>query len=458
MTLRAAIVKWCVIVFAMLSATSAAHSQNALERLVNPGELIKSHAKFEKDCASCHKPFSGASQKSLCLDCHKDVAADIDGKKGFHGLRKDVTAASCNHCHTDHKGRNADIIQLDVQAFDHSMTDFALTGSHTAVKCEDCHRAGKHYRDAPLACMDCHKNTDPHGGSLGEKCETCHDATNWRKPRPFDHDTTKFKLTGGHVETGCKSCHAGERWGGISQDCVACHRAQDKHQGKNGNYCDSCHKTVNWTEITFNHDKDTKFPLLGKHLPAKCESCHQKAPKLEVLATTCMPCHSKEDVHKGGLGKDCQKCHNESGWKIGVLFNHDKDTKFPLLDKHVTTKCADCHTTKDYREAPKTCVGCHAKKDAHLGRLGPKCEDCHNARDWKVWTYDHAVQARYPLTGKHAGISCYACHKAQHAEKVVAPNDCNGCHQKDDVHHGAFGKECGKCHTTKKFTPAFVPR
>jgi Cytochrome c7 and related cytochrome c len=457
-SIRMRVMKWFAAAMMVLAFAPISLAQNALERLVSPGEVIAGHAKWEKDCASCHEPFSRASQSKLCLDCHKEIAADVRGKAGFHGIRKEVSAAACSHCHTDHKGRKFDIVQFDALTFDHTSTDFALVGAHLSVKCDSCHVVGKKFRETSSLCIDCHKKDDPHKGSLGDKCETCHDAKTWRETKHFNHDTANFKLTGAHTDAKCASCHAGERWKGAPVLCNDCHRQQDKHKGQNGQACETCHTTKNWKEITFNHDRDTKFPLLGKHLPAKCESCHTKDPKLEKLAITCMPCHTKDDVHNGSLGKECQKCHNESGWKIGVLFDHDKDTKFKLADKHVTTKCADCHTTKDYRDAPKTCVGCHKKKDIHIGRLGPKCEDCHNAANWKQWKYDHATQAHYPLTGAHATTSCYACHTQQHAEKVVTPKTCNGCHRNDDIHRGAFGTACDKCHSTKKFLPAVVPR
>ncbi|MEQ1669263.1 MAG: cytochrome c3 family protein [Hyphomicrobium sp.] len=443
-------------ILALLTFLQSATAQNVLERLVTPGDVVEGHVKIEKNCTDCHKPFSKAAQDELCLDCHKKVAADIQKKEGFHWLSKDARTHGCAHCHTDHKGRKFDIIKLDKPTFNHAETDYPLIGAHISVVCEGCHFPGKLYRDAPLLCIDCHKAADPHKSALGEQCATCHDEKNWRITKPFDHDKTKYKLTGGHVTARCTACHSGERWKGVTQKCVDCHSQQDKHRSTYGLGCDKCHKTSSWKVINFDHDKDTKFPLLAKHQSTPCEKCHKQDPKIEKLATTCMPCHEKDDVHKGNLGKECQKCHNESGWKIGALFDHDKDTKFPLLDKHFTTPCGDCHKTKDYREAPKTCVGCHAKKDVHIGRLGPKCEDCHNAKLWKDWRYDHGKRARYPLTGKHAKIECYACHKTKHVEKVVTDRDCASCHRKDDTHKGAFGKDCGRCHTTTNFTSAFI--
>ncbi len=464
--LARAFVRWLaaalLVTLAHLAPVSA---QNAFERLVMPGDLIKGHAKYEKECKSCHTPFSKGAQSQLCLDCHKDVAADVRDKKGLHGLRKDIAAKACSHCHGDHKGRDADIVQLDTQTFDHASTDFALIGAHAAVACKSCHAPEKKYREAPSDCHSCHKASDPHRGALGVKCASCHDEKSWRKTKPYDHDKTNFKLTGSHVDVGCRACHVGELWKGAPTKCVDCHRAKDSHKGRNGPKCESCHKTTTWDAITFNHDKDTKFPLLGKHR-ARCDACHKADPKVEKLAITCMPCHTKEDVHKGNLGKDCQKCHNESGWKIGTLLNHDKDTRFPLVGKHAVTKCADCHKAKDdnqprdFREAPRTCVGCHAKKDAevHAGRLGAKCESCHNSKSWKEWRYDHAREAKFALTGRHAKISCYACHQQKNVQKITLPRTCIGCHQQDDKHRGAFGRDCERCHSTSTFSSAFIRR
>lgn len=450
-----AVVIWAALV-ALTGLVHAARAENALERLVSPGDVIKGHAKTEKDCNSCHKPFSPSAQDGLCLDCHKKIAADRDAKEGFHWLSLEARTQRCSHCHSDHKGRDFDSIQLDKTAFDHSKTDYPLSGAHITVACDSCHKPDKLYRDAPSACVSCHKSEDRHAGALGDKCETCHEASAWTKVKPFDHDRTKFKLTGAHNKTACASCHAGEHWKGVSGVCVDCHRAQDTHHGTYGAKCEACHSTKTWSTIGFDHDKDTKFPLLAKHISTPCNKCHTKDPKLEKLGTTCIACHKKEDVHKGRLGKECQTCHNESGWKIGVLFDHDKDSKFPLFGKHATAKCDTCHQKKDYGDVPRTCVGCHAKKDVHEGRLGPKCEACHGAKDWKTWSYDHGVRARYPLTGKHAKTACKDCHVEKHVEKVVTPRDCDSCHAKDDKHHGAFGKDCGKCHTASAFKPARI--
>ena len=139
-----------------------------------PGKVIAGHAKYEQECANCHVKFDKAAQDGLCLDCHKEVARDVRAKQGYHGRLK---PEACRSCHTDHKGRDVNIVQLDEKAFDHAKTDFALAGAHPRVACRTCHVAGKKYREAPGACDGCHRKDDKHKGALGPKCADCHTET-----------------------------------------------------------------------------------------------------------------------------------------------------------------------------------------------------------------------------------------------------------------------------------------
>ena len=53
-----------------------------IETLVMPGKVIEGHAEYEEDCNACHAKFKRAEQRTLCLDCHEDVAADITARIG----------------------------------------------------------------------------------------------------------------------------------------------------------------------------------------------------------------------------------------------------------------------------------------------------------------------------------------------------------------------------------------
>ena len=439
-----------LLIGALFMLCSAVLAQN-LDTLVMPGKVIEGHAKYEVECKNCHERFNKAGQSKLCLDCHKDVAKDVNDKKGYHG--KQTSDKACKECHTEHKGRDAKIATFDEAKFDHNGTDYPLKNAHAntaKVKCVDCHKAGKKYRDAPSPCNDCHKKDDIHKGSLGPLCEDCHKETKW-KEATFDHDKTKFPLKGKHIKTECKECHPNQKFKGVPLDCYGCHKKDDKHKGSLGTKCETCHIEKDWKTAKFDHDKETKFPLKGKHAEIKCDACHKDDPtyKRLKLGLTCIECHKKDDKHKGRYGEKCQDCHNEKDWKT-ITFDHDRDTKYPLKDAHKKVKCDSCHTGDLYKDKLKeSCISCHKKDDKHKGRYGDKCESCHNEKDWKTITFDHERETKYALKGKHSSTKCDDCHKAPLYTKPALKTECIACHRKDDKHKGRYSDKCENCHTEK---------
>ena len=120
----------------MVALTLIATNANAqVKTLIMPGDVIEGHAEYEAECSSCHEAFDRSKQRALCLDCHEDVASDISNIAGFHGLFEDARLDDCADCHTDHEGRDAVIIVLDRQLFNHEYTNFALKGNHADVEC-----------------------------------------------------------------------------------------------------------------------------------------------------------------------------------------------------------------------------------------------------------------------------------------------------------------------------------
>jgi len=116
-------------------------SAGDLETLVMPGKVIQGHADIESSCRKCHVPFNKGAQIKLCLGCHEEVAADVATHSGYHGRLK--AGRACNDCHTEHKGRKANIVGLDVGKFDHSLTDYVLLGLHKGVKCRTAMLPGR---------------------------------------------------------------------------------------------------------------------------------------------------------------------------------------------------------------------------------------------------------------------------------------------------------------------------
>ncbi len=418
-----------------------------------PGEVIKGHAKLEAKCSECHVRFDKEAQTKLCKDCHKEVGADVLNHKGFHGKLKE--AKECKECHTDHKGRDAHIVIFDQDKFDHLQTEFQLKGGHLGekVKCKNCHEPNKKFRESPKTCNGCHKKDDKHKGKLGIDCAKCHVEKDW-KTINFDHDKTKYKLLGKHVDVKCKTCHIENKYKDTPTLCNACHKKDDKHKGNFGPKCENCHVEKDWKEILFDHDKKTKYPLLGKHLPpAKCTSCHKGDLYKDKLKMTCDSCHTKDDKHKGQEGKKCETCHNEKSWNKAV-FDH-RSSHFPLTGKHVLTECKKCHAAPTYKDAKSDCWSCHEKQDTHKRRLGTECVPCHNTRDWKVWDFDHE-KTDFKLGGGHKNIGCYDCHQKPMNKKVISPATCASCHDKDDEHNGGYGRLCERCHEVsswKKIRP-----
>ncbi|MFZ5544283.1 MAG: cytochrome c3 family protein, partial [Pseudomonadota bacterium] len=352
--------------------------------------------------------------------------------------------AACADCHTEASWKQA--------RFDHDKTRFALTGRHAQADCADCHKTKGDYKSAPRTCIGCHRKDDEgakgHKGRYGDKCESCHGTKGW-KPSSFVHDAdTRFALRGAHRSTACSDCHTGPLYQQkLPTGCNGCHARDDKHKGTLGTDCAACHTEKSWKERSrFDHDK-TRFPLLGKHVQARCEACHKSAD-FKAAPRECVECHRAEDKHAGTLGTACADCHNERDWKTTTgRFDHDK-TRFRLRNKHAAPlACTACHAdSKHMRDTPTACASCHTKHDKHEGQLGKECERCHDDRSWKVPHFDHA-RTRFALLGRHLAVACKDCHATPRYRD--ARSECIACHERDDKHKRAFGTRCDGCHNAR---------
>jgi hypothetical protein len=495
-----------------------AHAVNP-ETLLMPGKLTSAHQKLEENCSQCHDRADRARQTQLCLTCHDKVAADITQHRGFHGRLPGIGSSQCRACHSEHLGRDADIVKLSREQFDHRMTDFALEGGHAALACDSCHRPGKAFREAPGECLSCHQKQEPHEGKLGRNCEFCHNAVAWRDVH-FDHDKTSYPLRDRHVDVPCVQCHFGNRYKGTPQQCASCHTPDDVHHGERGSKCGDCHSTAGWKKTkfdhaketgfalegvharidcqdchrtgnlkdklprdcygchrgqdvhaerlgidcgkchdnekwqtpTFDHSRDTKWPLEGRHAKVDCHACHTAPTVTQKLATDCIGCHRASDAHSGKLGTDCATCHSPDGWLAGLHFDHDL-TDFPLVGLHVAVPCEQCHVTPAYKDVGRDCYACHGRDDVHKGGLGKECARCHSPNGWRIWDFDHGKETGFPLAGAHSKVACEGCHK-QPPGQVKLDTQCVSCHAQDDIHLGQYGRQCQRCHSAVTFKGA----
>ena len=258
--------------------------------------LTGAHAKAE--CRSCHAGAAYIGLPLTCIGCHK---AD-DVHKGSLG-------AKCQDCHVTEVWSTV--------TFDHDKTRFPLHGAHRKSACNGCHSPNpiEDKGKLPLTCIGCHQKDDVHKGSFGPQCQSCHNEINWKQATNFDHDKTRFPLVGKHKPVPCADCHKSKDFKQTPMLCQDCHK-DTFHKGRLGPECASCHTPKGWLLWRFDHNKQTKFPLTGRHIGLDCHSCHSKPVSGKpVLDTVCGSCHHKDDVHRGSFGQNCGRCHSTSTFR-----------------------------------------------------------------------------------------------------------------------------------------------
>ncbi|MBN2805958.1 MAG: hypothetical protein JXR22_04815, partial [Prolixibacteraceae bacterium] len=347
-------------------------------------ELTGGHRLIEQ-CSDCHKG-SLVNNSQECISCHQ-VQYDYAPQHKQFGY-----PLQCTLCHTTN-----DWLET---SFNHSQTNFPLTGQHVGVDCNSCHTNG--FAGTSVECNSCHISDyqlvqlPSHvAAGLPINCSDCHTTSGW-KPSGFNHSTTGFSLTGGHssIEQ-CSQCHQGTV-NNASQECISCHQAQyngaPNHQSQGyPTSCTMCHTTNNWLETSFNHSL-TNFPLTGAHTTVDCSSCH--ANGFTGTSTECISCHqtdyngtSNPNHAAANFPVDCVSCHSVNAW-TPATFNHDSQY-FPIYSgehRGEWNSCTDCHTNSS-NYAIFSCINCHEhnKTDMdkeHRGENGYRyestaCLSCH---------------------------------------------------------------------------------
>ena len=103
---------------------------------------------------------------------------------------------TCRSCHTDHKGRECAHRRARQAAVRPCADRLRAARQARQGRVRQVPRAGEEVLGRPPAdCNACHKKDDVHKGSLGTKCADCHTENDWKEAK-FDHDKTRFPLTG----------------------------------------------------------------------------------------------------------------------------------------------------------------------------------------------------------------------------------------------------------------------
>jgi hypothetical protein len=450
---------------------------------ISPGELVTAHAYLEgtSNCTKCHTLRNKVTDDK-CLACHEQINQLITNNRGYHASTE-VEQKNCYDCHSDHHGRDFEIIHFDTTAFDHALSGYSLEGKHGDLHCTACHQPG-FISDTALrantetflglmpGCVNCH--TDPHQGTLSADCATCHDQQAFRPASGFDHASADFLLAGAHTTVDCIGCHPSTMTNGTKyqqftgldyENCTPCHR--DVHEGKLGADCAGCHLETSFLAVrnreSFNHEL-TGYRLEGRHQQVDCYGCHQDNCTDPLGHDNCSDCHA--DYHKGAFTKgrsrrDCAECHSVQGFKpSGYTVDDHQSSAFPLTGAHLETDCYGCHMQNNslkFKNIGTSCASCHTDiHDQYISASyypGKDCRSCHNTETWAWVVFDHSSTG-YELTGGHAGPTCRDCHFGSatgHGGQAFASldQDCLQCHT--DIHFGQFvsggTSDCLRCHT-----------
>ncbi len=355
------------------------------------GSSLQHRAAFGVECLTCHDgadsyghnfdhqaltfPLEGKHAQAECILCHR-------GAKTIEGLRAAPTACIACHAPSDiHGGRLGldcgechDPSGWEGASLDHSLTRFALTGSHVEVECLQCH-VDRKWTGIARACRTCHADDDRHNGQFEVDCSDCHTTVAWSDVT-FEHARTGFALEAAH-DVSCSKCHAGGRYVGTPSSCAGCHASEDAHNGRFGKDCGACHRPTRWGDATFDH-KLVGFPLTGAHARVACESCHAGG-RFAGTSSSCSSCHNRPSSHGSAFSGDCSNCHSTSAWQP-ASFNGPHP--FPMNHGGAGGNCSTCHPSSwfDY-----SCTGCHAHDPARMqdkhrevsGFSLNACLDCH---------------------------------------------------------------------------------
>jgi hypothetical protein len=305
----------------------------------------------------------------------------------------------------------------------------------------------------------------------------------------FDHDLTRFPLTGKHETAACASCHIGGQFTGTPTSCQLCHsgagaRAETRLAVDHipvRTDCDDCHTTRFWEPARMDHG------TVGDN----CASCHvgnlasSKPPGHIQSSNQCGDCHgtrSWEDAgfDHAGIVTNCISCHN--GMKArGKDGNHIESSN----------DCELCHSTRrwipagfDHTGSTTNCISCHngmkaRGKDGNHIESSDDCELCHSTQRWIPAGFDHSgvtpgtcntchngMRASGPPSGHFSTmLSCDACHTTQGWQPVSYshtgnyPGDhrvsltCKDCHGGNSAivtwPYATYQPSCAACHANQ---------
>ncbi|MBK7214184.1 MAG: hypothetical protein IPH88_12980 [Bacteroidales bacterium] len=418
-------------------------------------------------CSECHTNPANYALYS-CIDCHEHNQADTDDEhQGVGGYA--YNSVACFECHPTGSSEGS---------FNHSSSNFPLTGGHAINDCASCHSNG--YSGTTTVCANCHinnynqtSNPNHNGIGISSDCAQCHTTGPGWTPASFPTHSNYYVIQGAHtaIATNCAACHQGN-YTSTPNTCFGCH-SDDYNQTTNPNHqtsqfsteCQSCHSQTAWVPSTFNHNN--VYPLTGAHASiTNCSLCHVNG--YANTPTNCEGCHqsaynqSANPNHQAlGIPNQCATCHTTNpGWAPATFPIHNN--YYVLAGAHVSiaNQCGDCHNG-NYNSTPNTCAGCHINNynqtndpDHQTAQFPTSCQDCHTQSSWQPSTFNHDSQYFPIYSGQHNGEwnTCSDCHpNPSNFGEFTCTTSCHPQSSTNNDHQGVSGYSynsaaCLNCH------------
>ena len=124
---------------------------SGLQAQLSPGKLTTAHADLEGmfKCTQCHV-LGNKLDDNKCLGCHEEIQSLIDLDRGYHSS-EEVRTRECAACHSEHHGRNFDMMRFDQENFDHKPHDLRVDRCASAHRLPRLPHTGLHRRQGPQA-------------------------------------------------------------------------------------------------------------------------------------------------------------------------------------------------------------------------------------------------------------------------------------------------------------------
>jgi len=175
-------------------------------------KLIGKHV--EVKCEACHINNVYKGTPSDCYACHQKD----DHHNGKFGT-------DCFICHQPTSWEDV--------TFEHSKSNFPLTGKHAGLACQQCH-VNAQFKGLSTACASCHGEPGYHAGLFGNDCASCHTTKNWSARYNGPHPAISNEGGSGvnHGGASCRDCHTQTL---RTATCTKCHDKNKPGDGGGGN-------------------------------------------------------------------------------------------------------------------------------------------------------------------------------------------------------------------------------